>query len=205
VPPRLPVFAKRLRYAPGSRAASRKAQSGFKLLELAVTLTIMSVLASVGMSNWSSLTEKEAVKGHTNALLGAMRFARSEAIKKNAPVVICPRDLAAGGTRCNTASGAGWEAGWLVFTEQSSPPNYVYDSSTDTLLKEEGKLSSSGGITMRNGIIVSDRIVYRSSGILLQGASNIKFLPVSQNETRGSMVCISMQGRARVIGAADSC
>jgi len=82
VPPRLPVFAKHLRPAPGSRTASRKAQSGFKLLELAVALTIMSVLASVGMSNWSSLTEKEAVKGHVNALLGAMRFARSEAIKK---------------------------------------------------------------------------------------------------------------------------
>jgi prepilin-type N-terminal cleavage/methylation domain-containing protein len=204
VPPSLPRFASRLHPAAGRHAASRKAQLGFKLLELSVTLTIMAVLASVGMSNWTGLTEKEAVKGHTNALLGAMRFARSEAIKKNAPVVICPRNPSAGSTSCNIAPGPGWEAGWLIFTEQSNPPNYVYDSSTDTLLKEEGKLSGSGGININNGF-ANDRIVFRSSGVLLQGAWNIKFLPASRNETRGLKICASIAGRTRVIGAADSC
>ena len=63
-------------------------------MELAVTVTIIAVLAGMGMSSWAGLTQKEAVKGQVNALLGAMRFARSEAIKKNARVVICPRDLA---------------------------------------------------------------------------------------------------------------
>ena len=210
MPPRLPVFAKHLRPAPGSRAASRKAQSGFKLLELAVTLTIMSVLASVGMSNWSGLTEKEAVKGHVNALLGAMRFARSEAIKKNVRVVICPRDLAAtpvGGINgtaypCNTASGAPWEKGWIIFVDQSANNQF---NATDTLLQEQGTLSGSGGIVMDNGSDSGDRIVFRSSGILYFGASNIKFLPASRNTARGSMVCISLQGRARVIPITEDC
>ena len=210
MPPRLPIFAKHLRSAPGSRAASRKAQSGFKLLELAVTLTIMAVLASVGMSNWSSLTEKEAVKGHVNALLGAMRFARSEAIKKNVRVVICPRDLAAtpinatNGTAypCNTTSGAPWEKGWIIFVDLNANNQF---NATDTLLQEQGTLSGSGGIVMDNGLGSGYRIVFRSSGILYFGASNIKFLPASRNTARGSMVCISLQGRARVIPITDAC
>ena len=205
MPPSLPRFASRLHPAAGRHAAWRKAQSGFKLLELSVTLTIMAVLASVGMSNWTGLTEKEAVKGQVNALIGAMRFARSEAIKKNARVVICPRDLSAapinGTYPCNTVSGAGWENGWIIFVDYDADSRY---DATDTLLKEQGTLSGSGGIIMDNGSN-SDRIVFRNSGILYFGASNITFLPSSRDTSRGAMVCISMQGRARVTSIASNC
>ena len=90
--------------------------------------------------------------------------------------MICPRDLAA------------------------TPIN-----ATDTLLQEQGTLSGSGGIVMDNGLGSGYRIVFRSSGILYFGASNIKFLPASRNTARGSMVCISLQGRARVIPITDAC
>ena len=206
MPPLLHVFASRQRTAFGGRAATRKAQGGFTLLELAVTVTIIAVLAGMGMSSWAGLTQKEAVKGQVNALLGAMRFARSEAIKKNARVVICPRDLAATPISstypCNTTTGAKWDNGWIIFVDQSA--NNQYDAS-ETLLKEQGSLSGSGGITMNNGSSNGDRIVFRNSGILFFGASNIKFLPTSQDSTRGSMVCISLQGRTRVVDITPTC
>jgi len=82
--------------------------------------------------------------------------------------------------------------------------NNQYEAS-ETLLKEQGSLSGSGGITMNNGSSNGDRIIFRNSGILYFGASNIKFLPTSQDSTRGSMVCISMQGRARVVDIASTC
>ena len=209
MPPSLPRFASRLHPAAGRHAASRKAQSGFKLLELSVTLTIMAVLASVGMSNWTGLTEKEAVKGQVNALIGAMRFARSEAIKKNARVVICPRDLATtairanGGTAfpCNTTNEAPWDKGWVIFIDANTNNQF---NANDTLLQEQGALTGSGGIVMDNGGN-NERIVFRSSGILFYGASNIKFLPASRKTERGSMVCISMQGRTRVIPISGAC
>ena len=206
MPPLSHVFASRQRTAFGGRAATRKAQGGFTLLELAVTVTIIAVLAGMGMSSWAGLTQKEAVKGQVNALLGAMRFARSEAIKKNARVVICPRDLAATPISstypCNTTTGAKWDNGWIIFVDQSA--NNQYDAS-ETLLKEQGSLSGSGGITMNNGSSNGDRIVFRNSGILYFGGSNIKFLPTSQDSTRGSMVCISFPGRARVVDIAPTC
>ena len=206
MPPLSHVFASRQRTAFGGRAATRKAQGGFTLLELAVTVTIIAVLAGMGMSSWAGLTQKEAVKGQVNALLGAMRFARSEAIKKNARVVICPRDLAATPISstypCNTTTGAGWENGWIIFVDQNASNQY---DASETLLKEQGSLSGSGGITMNNGSSNGDRIVFRNSGILFFGASNIKFLPTSQDSTRGSMVCISLQGRTRVVDITPTC
>ena len=206
MPPLLHVFASYQRTAFGGSAASRKAQGGFTLLELAVTLTIIAVLAGMGMSSWAGLTQREAVKGQVNALVGAMRFARSEAIKKNARVVICPRDLAATPISstypCNTTTGAGWDKGWIIFIDQNASNQY---DASETLLKEQGSLSGSGGITMNNGSSNGDRIVFRNSGILYFGASNIKFLPTSQDSTRGSMVCISLQGRTRVVDIAPTC
>ena len=206
MPPLLHVFASYQRTAFGGSAASRKAQGGFTLLELAVTLTIIAVLAGMGISSWAGLTQREAVKGQVSALVGAMRFARSEAIKKNARVVICPRDLAATPISstypCNTTTGAGWENGWIIFVDQNASNQY---DASETLLKEQGSLSGSGGITMNNGSSNGDRIVFRNSGILFFGASNIKFLPTSQDSTRGSMVCISLQGRTRVVDITPTC
>ncbi len=62
-----------------------------------------------------------------NSLVGAMRQARSEAIKQSSNVAVCAR-AANGGNVC----GGDWNSGWLIFTDGGPTPG-VFEG-TETLL-----------------------------------------------------------------------
>jgi len=84
--------------------AGRKGQcKGFTLVELLVTIIVAIILATLAAPSFISYIGNQRVRNATNDLSSALQMARSEAIKRNAPMSIV-RDP------------TGWAGGWVVQT-----------------------------------------------------------------------------------------
>jgi len=181
-------------------------QYGMTLIELMVVVAILGILLAVGIPSMRNMTETEAVRGHVNTFFSTLRYARSEAIRNRAQVVICPSNNSESTSpSCSNGINDSWEKGWLVFVNRDGDTDYRYDLGTDTLLRVQGPISDSGGIIEKTGG-APNKFVYRGTGILLAGgASSYTFDAKSMYSTQKKLVCISLQGRARISASLIAC
>ena len=90
----------------------RTAAAGFTLVELAISLAIAATLMGLAVPSFARLVAEHRLGNEARRLSDAIFHARSEALKRNAPVVICasvPADPC-GPTRL-------WHEGWLMFAD----------------------------------------------------------------------------------------
>jgi type IV fimbrial biogenesis protein FimT len=91
---------------------------GVTLVELMLTLIVVSIVMAVGVPGVADLVQNNRMTAATNDLVSSIHLARSEALLRRRPVVICPvDDPAAADPACNPAGDFG--AGWLVFTDDN--------------------------------------------------------------------------------------
>ena len=94
-------------------------QRGVTLPELVFTLAIAAGLIGWGVPAWLDLRLDAARGREVNQFVQAVHLARSEAIKRNGVVSLCP---STDGTLC-ASPGTPWQAGWIVFVnaDRDSP------------------------------------------------------------------------------------
>ena len=82
---------------------------GFTLMELLVALAIAAILFAIGVPTFRNVATGSQLSSAANDLLASIQLARSEAIKRNVEVSICP---SSDGLVCDL--GEDWEIGWIV-------------------------------------------------------------------------------------------
>lgn len=79
-------------------------QGGFTLLELLVTVTVLAILLTVGVPSFTQFVQNSRVTARTNDIVTGLNVARSEAIKRGAPITV------------TVTGGGGFHNGWCVHT-----------------------------------------------------------------------------------------
>lgn len=122
---------------------------GFTIIEMMVVVAIVTVLASVAAPNLSQLLAARQAEDVARHVSEDVAFGRSEAVKRNAPVLFCARSSGA----CAAAPATGdWAQGWRVCydlnadgscdaTGASDPNPMRSRSATATNLQFTGPLS----------------------------------------------------------------
>lgn len=132
-------------------------QTGFTLIELMVTMTVMAILLTVGVPSYQSHMKDNRRITAINELVSAMHLARSEATKSNSTVAFCPSADRA------TCSGGTYDSGWIVFinSDGDTPPGV---DSGETILRTDAgvmragtSLRASGGIAAGVNILATGR------------------------------------------------
>jgi type IV fimbrial biogenesis protein FimT len=80
---------------------ARFPQSGFNLIEILVTLTVLGVLIALGAPALGDFLQNQQIRAATEAIVNAMQVARGEAIKRNLAVLVVLEPPTAGWTICN--------------------------------------------------------------------------------------------------------
>lgn len=82
--------------------------SGFTLVELMIAILILSILTAMAAPNFRNLIVSNRLSTEVNDLQTTFAFARSEAIKRNTAISICP---SIDGNLCSNS----WNHGWIVY------------------------------------------------------------------------------------------
>ena len=94
----------------------RSRETGFTLLELLVTFTVAAILIAIAIPSLTVFVQNSREDSQADSLLSSLAYARSEAVKRDANVVICS---SSDGATCNGSSA--WSTGWIVATSGATP------------------------------------------------------------------------------------
>jgi type IV fimbrial biogenesis protein FimT len=91
--------------------AARHPSNGFTLVEMMVVVALAAVIFAIAAPSFTEFRRNNRLTAVANELLGAIQTARTEAIKRQASVAVCPSDNPeAMAALCTTGPFRGWIA-----------------------------------------------------------------------------------------------
>ncbi len=172
---------------------------GFTLIELIITLSIAAILVTMAVPSFSTIIKDNRQITQANDVITTLTFARSEAIKRGARVVVCK---SSNGASCVTSGG--WDQGWITFVDANNDAAVTLG---EELLRVHGSLAT--GTTLKGDANVSNYISYvaRGNSQLITGAIQPGILVECDDRGFGAKaqaITISATGRAKNWPAADA-
>lgn len=180
---------------------TRAFNRGFTLIELLVAMSVLAILVTVAIPAYSNMLTSHRLTTQANTFLGALHFARSEAIKRNGRVVVCK---SSSGESC--ADSGDWQQGWIVFEDANN--NASLDDAEDLLRRGQ---ALDAGFVMTGNAPVAAYVSYTPLGLTKKTsgafqAGTITLCPPDGSAGEARQVVISITGRPRINkAAATSC
>ncbi|MFZ5654843.1 MAG: GspH/FimT family pseudopilin [Pseudomonadota bacterium] len=176
--------------SPAPRAA------GFTLIEMMVTLTLLAILIALVAPSFQGVLRDSRAAALANALVGSLMLARSEAVKRNAPVVLCRSNT---GTSC---AGSEWEDGWILWADMDRDDTLdpddgdgIPEPGEEMILQAQEPLQGRFDLSTTDSSITS--ITYRPDGSVAAATAFELAAPGGDTE-HGRCIEIDVTGRPRV-------
>ncbi|QFZ85746.1 prepilin-type N-terminal cleavage/methylation domain-containing protein [Variovorax paradoxus] len=188
-----------MRRRDSSRPTRLRNQRGLTAIELMVTLAILAILLGLAAPSMTRFIVQWRLSNTVNALTGSLRTARTEAIARARPVIVC--QLRAGTTvGCETGTGArDFAVGWIVFVNNDRDAASAYsESAGDELLLRQSALPGIAKITLGKAA----DFVFLPNGLVSSGSNSVAveapgFDTLVTTPWARRTLCISKPGRIR--------
>jgi len=174
---------------------------GFTLIELLVVISIVAVLMALALPSFNTLLVKRSVQSAALDLVGDMRLARSEALRRSVPVTVC--SLAANSTSACSVGGATWVNGWLVFMDLNG--DGVVDAADEVISVKQAPPNMASIQQNPNPGNTLPKFTYQANGWAKAATQTLIFTPKGTvpSETVRCVV-VSITGRPSVVKTGDT-
>lgn len=144
--------------------------AGFTFIELIIVLAILAIVAAIGAPSFGQFVRSGNISAATNDLVGALYSARSSAITRGVPTVVCPSvDPLSPDALC--ATNTSWSNGFIAFVDEDG--NGLRNLAVDALLVQIEPLTN--GIQLNADGVYSERVFFSNDG----SSTNISGVPLS--------------------------
>jgi type IV fimbrial biogenesis protein FimT len=171
-------------------------KNGVTLIELVITMTVVSILAMIAMPSYRQFVESGRLTTATNDFVADVSYARVEAMKRgpSQKTGVC---ASSDGTSC-AAAPATWASGWIVFVDADA--NNAYNAAGgDTILKIHDALPSS--LTATTNPAGTNTLIFDHIGSMPTSITSLQFNDIKVTQNR--VICLN-GGTGRAMVAANN-
>jgi len=162
---------------------------GFTLLEMIITLTLISLVMAFGVPSMRDFVKNDRLVTQINTLVGHLAYARSEAVLRHQPVIVCASST------LSSCSANNWADGWIIFVDADSNSDF---SAGEAMLRQHQALSGDNTLTSSIGSVVT----YDQRGFAPDSIGSFSLCDDRGTEKMKS-ISISATGRVRQGGGAS--
>ncbi|MDT8427362.1 MAG: GspH/FimT family pseudopilin [Pseudomonadales bacterium] len=165
----------------------RKRENGLSLIEILLTLGLLTVLMSLSSIDWQTAIERRQGEAILKKITSALQAARTEAIKSGSTITVC---RSANASSC----GGQWHDGLIVFSDLNR--NRIIDQSDEMILAE--RFENLAGTIKWRAFRNRQYLQVNAQGVIQFQSGNFTFCPASGHPANIRQLIISSTGRIRV-------
>lgn len=156
----------------------------FTLIELIVTLTIISTMLSIGIPGIIALASNSRITSAINNMVRHLHYARSEAVTRGVSVILCP---SLQGDGCDDSFH--WQQGFILFADSNGDRNL---GSGEVVLRHVSPGLGETRIFTSPG---RKKLTFQASGMAMGSTATIT---VCDSSGRAKAIILSNPGRPRL-------